>query len=326
MIARRAVVLGMTAAGLSLPVRAQPATQMHRIGMLETMEQAQNATNFKALREALGERGYIEGRNLVFEYRSAGGHSDRFPALADELVHLNVDVIVTRGTPAAIAARNATMAIPIVMAASGDPLSSGVIASLARPGGNVTGLNALVAQLTPKRLELIHELAPAAKTLALIVNGSNPGQAGDWGEAVTAAPGLGLRVVRVDIRRPDDVQPQIETAIDEGAQAFVVGIDSVTQTRLAVIAELLARRRIPGVYAAREFVDGGGLISYGVDYAYLYRRAASYIDKLLKGAKPADLPVEQPVQFEMVVNLKAAKALGLSVPPTVLARADEVLE
>ena len=326
MIGRRAVFLGMTAAGLSLRVRAQPAAKVHRIGMLETMDQAQNATNFKALREALGERGYVEGRNLVFEYRSAGGHIDRFGDLAEELVRMKVDVIVTRGTPAVVAARKATATIPIVMASSGDPLATGVIASLARPGGNVTGLSALVAQLNPKRIEVIRELAPTATRIGLLLNVGNPAQRSEWEEGKAMGPALGLEISLIDVRRPEEVLEELKSAFGKGIQALVVGIDSVTQTNVAVIAEATAQYRIPAIYAGREFVDGGGLVSYGVDYAYLYRRAASYIDKLLKGAKPADLPVEQPVQFEMVVNLKAAKALGLTVPQTLLARADEILE
>ena len=326
MIARRAVVLGMTASGLSLRVRAQPTTQLHRIGMLETMDQEQNATNFRSLRDALAERGYVVGKNLAFEYRSAGGRTERFSELAAELVQLNVDVIVTRGTPAAIAARNATAAIPIVMAASGDPISTGIVATLSRPGGNVTGLSALVVQLNPKRVEILRELVPAMKRIGLVINGANPVMVSEWEEAKKVVPTLGLELRLIDVRRPDDVQAQIEAGIRDGAQAFIVSIDSVTQNSANVIADVFARHRVPAIYAAREFVDAGGLISYGVDYAYLYRRAASYIDKLLKGAKPADLPVEQPVQFEMVVNLKAAKELGLSVPPTVLALADDVLE
>jgi putative ABC transport system substrate-binding protein len=326
MITRRHVLLAAAGAALPLRVFAQPAAKQYRIGMLETTDQEENRTNFKALRDALGERGYFEAKNLAFEYRSPGGQIDRFPELARELVQMKVDVIVTRGTPAVIAARNATETIPIVMASSGDPLGTRVVASLAQPGGNVTGLSALVAQLNPKRIEILRELVPTLKRIGFVANGVNPAQLTEWEEGKATAPLLGLELTLIDVRRPEQVRAQIEASIAAGGQGLVVGIDTVTQTHAAVIAEIAARQRIPAIYAAREFVDQGGLVSYGVDYAYLYRRTASYIDKLLKGAKPADLPVEQPVQFEMVVNLKAAKTLGLTVPQTLLARADDILE
>ena len=327
MIARRAVLLAFASTALrASTLHAQDGGRSYRIGMLETTPPRLNAANLKALREGLRERGYIEGKNLVIEYRSADGHVDRFTALARDLTEAKVDIIVTRGTPAAVAARNATATIPIVMASSGDPIGTGIVATLPRPGGNVTGLSALVGQLNPKRVEILRELVPAVTRIGLVINGANPVMVSEWEEAKTVVPALGLDLRLIDVRRPDDVQAQIEAGIRDGAQAFIVAIDSVTQNSANVIADVLARHRVPAIYAAREFVDAGGLISYGVDYPYLYRRAASYIDKLLKGAKPADLPVEQPVQFEMVVNLKAAKALGLTVPQTLLARADEILE
>lgn len=326
MMTRRDVLRAIAATAIPLPAFAQPVAKQYRIGLLETTDQEHNRTNFKALRDSLAERGYVEGKNLAFEYRSAEGRMDRFPDLARELVQTKPDVIVTRGTPAAMAARDATETIPIVMASSGDPLGTRVVASLARPGGNVTGLSALVAQLNPKRIEILRELVPTMKRIGFIANGVNPAQVTEWEEGKAVAPTLGLEISLIDVRRPDRLRAEIEAAVATGVNGFVVGIDTVTQTNASAIAEIAARNRIPAIYAAREFVDEGGLVSYGVDYAYLYRRAASYIDKLLKGAKPADLPVEQPVQFEMVINLKAAKALSLAVPQTLLARADDILE
>jgi putative ABC transport system substrate-binding protein len=318
-------LLGGAAAAWPLAARAQqPADKVYRIGVLETISAALNGAKFDAMRDGMRTLGYVEGRNLVFEYRSADGQAGRFPELAAELVRLNVDLIVTRGTPAALAAKNATKVIPIVMASIGNPLL--VAASLARPGGNLTGLSAVVVDLYAKRVELLREAVVRAKRISALLNMGNTAHPPEWIEIRRAAGAMGVEAELFDIRRVEDLEPAVEAASRQDANAIVVGLDAVTQKNLAMIVKLAAQYRLPAIYASREFVDGGGLLGYGPSYPDLYRRAASYVDKILKGAKPADLPIEQPTKFELVINLKAAKALGLEVPPTLLARADEVIE
>ena len=316
-------LIGGTAAAWPLAARAQSA---YRIGVLETTSAALNAANFDALRQGLRQHGYIEGQNLVIEYRSADGRAERFPDLAAELVRLNVDLIVTRGTPAIFAAKNATKTIPVVMAASGDPLGAGVVAGLARPGGNVTGLSAFVTELQAKRLELLREMVPRINRIAALLNMSSPAEPPQWEETKAAARTLAIEPQLLDVRKPDDLGRAFETAISQRADALVVGINVLTQANRRPVADLATKHRLPAIYASREFVDAGGLVVLGVSYPDLYRRAATYVDKILKGAKPADLPIEQPTKFELIINLKTAKALGLEIPPTVLARADEVIE
>jgi len=316
-------LIGGTAAAWPLAARAQSA---YRIGVLETTSAALNAANFDALRQGLRQHGYIEGQNLVIEYRSADGRAERFPDLAAELVRLNVDLIVTRGTPAIFAAKNATKTIPVVMAASGDPLGAGVVAGLARPGGNVTGLSAFVTELQAKRLELLREMVPRIDRIAALLNMSSPAEPPQWEETKAAARTLAIEPQLLDVRKPEDLGRAFETAIRQRADALVVGMNVLTQANRRPIADLATKHRLPAIYASREFVDAGGLVVLGVSYPDLYRRAATYVDKILKGAKPADLPIEQPTKFELIINLKTAKALGLEIPPTVLARADEVIE
>jgi len=316
-------LIGGTAAAWPLAARAQSA---YRIGVLETTSAALNAANFDALRQGLRQHGYIEGQNLVIEYRSADGRAERFPDLAAELVRLNVDLIVTRGTPAIFAAKNATKTIPVVMAASGDPLGAGVVAGLARPGGNVTGLSAFVTELQAKRLELLREMVPRINRIAALLNMSSPAEPPQWEETKAAARTLAIEPQLLDVRKPEDLGRAFETAIRQRADALVVGINVLTQANRRPIADLAMKHRLPAIYASREFVDAGGLVVLGVSYPDLYRRAATYVDKILKGAKPADLPIEQPTKFELIINLKTAKALGLDVPPTLLGRADEVIE
>jgi putative ABC transport system substrate-binding protein len=294
--------------------------------MLETTSMASNAANLEAFRQGLRELGYVEGRNYIIEYRSADGRRERFPDLATELVRLKVDVIVTRGTPAVMAAKNATGAIPVVMAASGDPVLSGVVASLARPGGNVTGLSAIVVEVSGKRLELLREVVPGVSRIAVLFNMSNPTDALQWKETENAASSLRVQLQLLDVRKPGDFATAFDAAIKQRAGALFVGVDALTWANRRPIVDLAAKNRLPAIYAAREFVDAGGLISYGVSYPHLYHRAATYVDKILRGAKPADLPVEQPTKFELVINLKTAKALGLTIPPSLLGRADEVIQ
>jgi putative ABC transport system substrate-binding protein len=319
-----AVILSFVLAPLA--AEGQQAGKIYRIGMLETTSMALNAANLDAFRQGLRELGYVEGRNFMIEYRSADGRRERFPELATELVRLKVDVILTRGTPAVMAAKNATGTIPVVMAASGDPLLSGVVAGLARPGGNVTGLSAIVVEVTGKRLQLLREVVPGVSRIASLLDMGNPNNALQWKETEIVAQSLGVQPQLLDVRKPGDFGGAFDAAIRQRAGAMVVGIDALTQANHRLIIDLAAKHRLPAIYATREFVDAGGLVAYGVSYPHLYHRAATYVDKILKGAKPADLPVEQPTKFEFAINLKTAKALGLTIPPSVLARADQVIE
>ncbi|MEA2896743.1 MAG: hypothetical protein QOJ84_2358 [Bradyrhizobium sp.] len=319
-------LVGSVAAAWPLAARAQQPAKIYRIGILETVSLASNAKNIDALRRGLRELGYVEKQNYVLEYRSADGDAGRFPALAEELVRLRADLIVTRGTPAARAARSATESIPIVMAAIGEPLGMGVVASLARPGGNVTGLSAFVTELAGKRVELVKELRPGHSIAAFFHNMGNPVVPPQWEETKKAAQTLGIEVTLLDVRTKDDIPAAFETAAARRVDTLLVGIDGLIQENRQLIADLAAKHRLPAIYPSREFVDAGGLMAYGVSYPDLYFRSASLIDKILRGAKPGDLPVEQPTKLEFIVNLKAANALGLTVPPLLIARADEVIE
>ena len=319
-------LVGGVAAAWPLAARAQQAGRVRRIGVLETVSVTLNAANYDALRQGLRELGYVEGRNLVIEYRSADGRAGRFPDLATELVRRDVDLIITRGTPAALAAKNVTATIPVVMAASGDPVGNHLVASLARPGGNLTGLSTIVSDLYGKRVELLKEMVPAAAVIANFFNLSNPASPLELKEIETATRSLGLRSLRFDLRNGDDIRRAFDAAGREPGVALVIQPDGVLQQHRGTITELAAKHRLPAIYAAREFIDAGGLALYGVSYPDLYRRAATYVDRIFKGAKPADLPIEQPTRFELVINRKTASALGLEVPPTLIARADEVIE
>jgi putative ABC transport system substrate-binding protein len=328
-VTTRRAFLGTLACGLlaaPLAAEAQPAGKVHRIGVLEPTSMVLNAPNIEAFRQGLRELGYVEGRNYIIEYRSADGRSERFPDLATELIRLKVDVILTRGTPAVLAAKNATGTIPVVMAASGDPVLSGVVTSLARPGGNVTGLSAIVVEVSGKRLEVLREVVPGVSRIAVLFNMSNPNDALQWKETEIAASSLRVQLQLLDVRKPGDFGPAVDAAVKQRAGALVVGADALTWANHRPIVDLAAKHRLPAIYVAREFVDAGGLMGYGVSYPHLYHRAASFVDKILKGAKPADLPVEQPTKFELVINLKTAKALGLTIPPSLLQRADEVIQ
>ena len=306
-------------------VDAQPADKIYRIGMLERTPAAINAANLDAFRQGLRSLGYTEGKNLVIEYRSADGRDERFRELAAELVGLKVDLILTRGTPAALAAKHATAgAIPVVITGVGDPVGQGIVASLARPGANITGLSATVTEIYPKRVELLSEIVPKAARIAVLFNMSNPAIPRQWLEVETAARALGLQAQLLDVRRSEDLRPAFETAIRQHADALVVGLETLTLANAPLIVELAARYRLPAMYASTEFV--GGLASYGVNYPDHYRRAATFVDKIFKGAKPADLPVEQPTKLELAINLKTARALGLKIPQTVLLQVDNMIE
>jgi ABC-type uncharacterized transport system substrate-binding protein len=323
----RRTFIGGIAGGLltgSLVARAQQVGKVYRIGILEAIPAAQNAANLDALRKGLRGLGYVEGRNLIIEYRSADGRAERFPDLASELVRLKADLIVTRGTPAARAAKKATETIPLVMATMGDPRP--IVASFAQPGGNITGVTTFSTELTAKRIELLKELVPNLSRVALLHNMGNPAVPPEWEETKTAARSLGLQAEILDVRGQGDIGRAFELAVRQHVDALVIGADGLTQMHQQTIIDLVARNRLPAVYPAREFVEAGGLIAYAVNYPDLYFRLASFVDKIFKGAKPAELPVEQPTKFELVINLKTAKALGLTIPQSLLLRADEVIQ
>jgi putative ABC transport system substrate-binding protein len=324
---RRDFIAGVTLAPIAFPLRARgETTKIYRIGILETISAAQNAANFGALKKGLRDRGFVEERNLRFEYRSADGRGERFPDLAADLVRLGVDLIATRGTPAAKAAKNATSTIPIVMCAIGEPLGTGVVETLAHPGGNVTGLSAFVTELSGKRIELLKEMFPAIARVGFLQNMGNPVALPQWEQTKAVAAALGLSTELLDVRNENDLKHAFAQSLDHKIDAISVGIDALTQARVGLIVELAGSYKLPTAYPAREFVEAGGIVSYGPNYPDLYYRSAALMDKIFKGAKPGDLPVEQPTKIELVINHKSIKILGLAVPPAILSRADEVIE
>ena len=318
------LILGLCAGPLT--VDAQQARKVYRIGMLETRSATLNAANVDAFREGLRELGYRDGQNIEIVYRSSDGRNDRFPGLARELVNLKVDVIVTRGTPAVQAAKSATATIPVVMAASGAPVESSIVASLARPGGNVTGLSSGILESYPKQVQLLAELIPRLRHLVAILNMSNASLHPAWNNIEVSARALAIQPQLLDVRRPEDLHAAFDAAAKARAEAVIVGLDTVTQTSLRSIAGLAAAQRLPSIYPAKEYAELGGLMTYGSSDFHLYHRAAAFVDKIFKGARPADLPVEQPTKFELVINLKTAKALGLTIPPSLVLRVDRVIE
>ncbi len=309
-----------------LAAEAQQAGKVYRVGFLGNSSAALEANLVGPFREGLRELGYVEGRNIVIEYRWAEGKYERFPALIAELAALNVDVIVTAGTPAALAVKRTTPSIPLVMAAVGDPIGVGLVASLARPGGNVTGLSAIAPELEGKRLELLREVVPKLSHIAVLWNPDNPFHAGSVKETRAAAQVLGIKAQLVGVRISEEFPAAFAAIVRERPGALLVLADRIFLHNRARIVDFGAKHRLPGVYPYRELVEAGGLMSFGPSYPGMHRRAAHYVDKILKGSKPADLPVEQPATFELIINLKAAKALGLTIPQSLLLRADEVIQ
>ena len=320
---RREVITALVAAAAwPLTARAQQAGKRFRIGIVEPVSADLNAAYLAAFRQALQDLRYLEGRNLVLEHRSADGDASRFPALVSELIALNVDLIFARGTPAALAAKKATNTIPVVMAV-GEPLL--IVESLARPGGNITGLSGVQPELETKRMELLKEMAPATSGVAALLNMSNPVTAPQLKALEAATKAKGWRFRLFDVRSREDIESAFGE-LDTGSDALVVGLEGVTQAHRKTIAKLAAKHRLPAVYGGREFVEAGGLIFYGPSFTDIYRRAATYVDRILKGSKPADLPVEQPTKIELVINARAARELGLEIPANVRLLADEVIE
>jgi len=281
--------------------------KLHRIGILFIGTSSFYSAWIDVFRQGLKELGYIEGKNIAFEYRYAEGKADRLPALAAELVVLKVDVIVTSATPSVLALKKATSTIPIVFVAVADPVASGLVASLARPGGNITGLTILAVELSGKRVELLKEAVSKVTRVAFLWNSANPGLTPAWREAQAAAQALGLQLQSLEVRSSNEFDSAFGAALRERAQALITTPEPLYNTHLKRIVEFAAKNRLPAMYTNPQFVDAGGLMSYAPDYTAQYRRTATYVDKILKGAKPADLPVEQPTKFEFVINLKAAK-------------------
>ena len=306
-------------------VEAQQSEKMYRIGFLVTPSRSFFTARMEGFQQGLRNLGYIEGKNIVIEYRYAEGKADRLPELAAELVSLRVDLIVTSG-PALWAAKNATKTIPIVFTGVQDPVATGVVDSLAKPGGNVTGLSILAPELGGKRLELLKEVVPKITRVAFLWAGLGPGAPLSVKETQAAAQAMGLQLQSLEVRDLKDFDSAFEAITKNRAQALLTNPGPVINTHQARIVEFAAKNRLPAMYAAPESVDAGGLMSYGPNPTDQYRRAAVYVDKILKGAKPADLPVEQPIKFEFIINLKAAKQIGLTIPPNVLVRADKVIK
>jgi len=320
------IALGTGALAWAGAARAQAPATVRRIGLLATFSPSDAVLWHQAFRLGLRDLGWVEGKNISIEYRYAEGKHDRLPDLAADLVRLKVEVIVTSVTTDALAAQKATKATPIVMASPGDPVAMGLVESLARPGGNVTGLSQMGQELVGKRLELLREMVPKLSRVAVLWDPQVAGSTLSWKELQLPARQLGVQLHSLEVRSPNDLDKAFEDATRARAGAlFVTGATVITQN-LKRIAGLAAKSRLPSIFQWSEFADAGGLVAYGPDRADLYRRAATYVDKILKGAKPGDLPVEQPTKFELVINLKTAKALGITIPQSVLFRADRVIE
>ena len=315
---------GAAAASWPLAARAQQPVKLPTIGFLGAAPSIESQ-RVAAFVQRLRELAWIDGRNLAIEYRWAEGRNERYAENAAELVRLKVDVIVTVATPPTLAAKQATAVIPVVFAAVSDPVGTGLVASLARPGGNVTGLSIQGTDTVGKRVGLLREVLPDLRRLAIMANVGNPGSVLEMGEAQATAHTLGLEVITSEIRRAEDIAPAFE-ALRKRADALYVCPDPLMNTNRTRINILAVGARLPTMYGIREYVEAGGLMSYGLNLPDQFRRAADYVDKILRGAKPADIPVEQPTKFDLVVNLTTAKALGLTIPEAFLLRADEVIE
>jgi ABC-type uncharacterized transport system substrate-binding protein len=311
---------------LGVTAEAQQTKKVPRIGAFVPASASGAPQLVEALRQGLREHGYVEEQNITLEPRYAEGNIERLAGFAAELVRLKADVIVVGSTPGIIAVKNTTGAIPIVMVTTGDPVAGGLVASLARPGGNITGLTALGQELSGKRLEVLKEAVPKGSRVAVLSNPTNPDSELSLKGMEVAARALGVHIRLQEVRDPTEFDKAFEATIRVGARALMVLPDPMFVSQAGRIVALSAKSRLPAMYAHREFVDVGGLMFYGASLADMWRRAATYVDKILKGTKPADLPVEQPKKFEFIINLKAAKQIGLTIPPNVLARADRVIK
>jgi putative ABC transport system substrate-binding protein len=309
-----------------LSAEAQQSTKMPRIGYLSGASLSGIRERIEAFRQGLRELGYVEGKNIVIEYRWAEGKPDRLPDLAAELVRLKVDIIVSAGPAVTPHFKQATKTIPIIMAQDNDPVGNGFVASLARPGGNITGLATLARELSGKQQELLKEIIPKLSRVAVFGSSTEPGNSQTLKEIELAAEALKVKIQYLDIHGPEDIEPAFQAARKGRAGAVFVLVSTIFNSNRTQVVELAVKSQLPAIFYSAEYVELGGLMAYGPSYTDLYRRVATYVDKILKGAKPADLPVEQPTKFELVINLKTAKQLGLTIPPNVLARADKVIK
>ncbi len=325
---RRDVIalLGGAAVAWPLAARAQRPGRIPRVGFLGNSTAALEANLVGPFRDALHKLGYEEGRNVFIEYRWAEGKYQRLPALVAELLAAKVDVIVTAGTPASLAVKKATTTVPLVMIAVGDPVGTGLVPSLARPGGNITGLSSIAPDLEGKRLELLREVVPNLSHVAMFINSLNPFHAVSQRQARLAAQALGMKLQVLDVRKSEELGDAFDAIVKERPEGLLVLADRVFLHNRKRMIDFTSQQRLPNINAYRELVEAGGLMSYGPSYEDMHRRAAIYVDRILKGEKPADLPIEQPTNFTLVLNLRAAKALGLDIPATVLARAEQVIE
>ena len=327
MFRRKLILAAAGALAAPLAARAQqlarPTAKVYRIGVLEVTSMSANRQNYEAFRDGLRDLGYIEEKNIAIDYRSADGRAERFPELAAELLKAQVDLVVVRGTPAALAAK--ATGLPVVMAAVADPTGPGLVASLAKPGGSVTGLATLVRDLTAHRLAVVKELLPKAVRVGNLLNLSNPVGVAQWKETETVARAREVEPLLLDVREPRNFAEAFEAAVAKKCDALLVTLDPLIIEHRRAVAEFAARHKLPAIYADTEFVEAGGLMSYGVYYPHLYYRAAGYVDRILKGAKPAELPVEPPTRFFLFVNARAARGIGLAIPPQLLQRADRVI-
>jgi putative tryptophan/tyrosine transport system substrate-binding protein len=313
------VLLALGICFVLVPAEAQQPTRVPRIGLLDY------APSWEPLRQGLRELGYVEDQNLILEYRPTGGRYERLPALAAELVQLPVDIIVTFGTPSTLAARDATTTIPIVMVAAGDPLGNRLVASLARPEGNITGLSIMGAELSGKRLELLREVVLTVSRVAFLWNPTNLSHVTHFADIQGAAKALGVQLISVEVSRPEEFERALTAMLREGPDALIMTADPMHQLHAGRIVDFASTHRLPTMHQLREHVVAGGLMSYGASLPELLRRGALYVHKILQGTKPADLPVERPMTFELVINLKTAQALGLTIPPSLLFQANEVI-
>jgi ABC-type uncharacterized transport system substrate-binding protein len=324
MFRRTVICLPLTLLLLTVAEAQQP-TKVPRIGFLIGASASTNVARLDAFRQGMRALGYVEGKNIVIEYRYAEGKPDRLPAFAAELVRLKVDVIVTAGSASTRSAKQATVTIPIVMAIDDDPVGSGFAASLARPGGNITGLSGLAPEISGKQLELLREIVPKLSRLGVFGDVTRPGNPQALREINLAADAVRVQIQFLEVREPKDIETAFRAAGEKRAEALLMLGSPVLISHRRQLADLAVKSRLPAIYRNLEFVEDGGLMAYGASLSDSYRRAAAYVDKVLKGAKPADLPIEQPTKFELVLNLKAAKQIGLTIPPNVLARADRVI-
>ncbi len=321
------IVLAGGLLAVAVTVEAQQPAKIPRIGFLSAASSSSDmAVRIEAFQQGLRVLGYVEGKNIVIEYRYAEGKLDRLPDLAAELVRLNVNVIVTAGGEATPAAKKATSTIPIVMGFDLDPIGNGLVTSLARPGGNITGLSTLGLEISGKLIELLKEIVPSLSQVAVLGTSTQPGYAHLLRETELAARAFGVKVQFLDILAPKDIETAFRAVSKGHADGILVLGGFLLNSHRKQVAELAVKSGLPAIYISPEYVEVGGLMSYGVSFTDLYQRAATYVDKILKGAKPADLPVEQPTKFELVINLKAAKQIGLTIPPNVLVRADRVIK